>query len=153
MANVQVDVLKYALARYDDQIDIELNLISARMTWLVISQSFLFGTFVAGANIEPRAFGYAVQALVSVVGLLSSVWVRTGIEAALRVVDRRKDERRPVLESLSAELVIALPAVHRADREHQDGNTPTRRIPTLLAIVWVTFMLLWAVRIGWHYLR
>ena len=146
MPGAQVDTLKYALARYDQQIEVELNLIGARMTWLAISQSFLFGAFVGGGNLQPYAFGAAVQALVSVVGLLICVWVRAGVQAALHVVDLRKDEREPVLNALSAELGIALPVVHRTDKEHHGGNAPPRMIPTMLIVAWVGLMLMWGGR-------
>jgi hypothetical protein len=142
-----VDTLKYALTRYDQQIELELNLIGARMTWLAISQSFLFGAFVGGGNLQPYAFGAGVQALVSVVGLLICVWVRTGVQAALHVVDVRKDQRQPVLEALSSELGIALPAVNRTDREHKGGNAPPRMIPTMLILAWAGLILMWGGRV------
>jgi hypothetical protein len=153
MPDSRVEVLKYALERCEKQIELELSLISARMTWLVISQSFLVGAFVAGGNIQPLVFGASVQALVSVIGLLISAWVRTGVNAALRVADRRKDEREPMLKSLSAELGFELPAVHRTDIEHIKGNRAPRWIPLMLIFAWVALMVMWSARVfllnGW----
>ena len=146
-AGLPEDVLKYVLDRQDRQIDTEMNLVSARMTWLVISQSFLFGAFIGSGSLEPKVFGESVQALVSVVGLLICAWVRTGVAAALAVVDRRKDERRPILASLSKILGVQLPAVHRDDPAHTAGNTPTQRIPAMLILAWAVLMLLWTAKV------
>jgi hypothetical protein len=146
-AGLPEDVLKYVLDRQDRQIDTEMNLVSARMTWLVISQSFLFGAFIGSGALVPPVFGESVQALVSLVGLLSSAWVRTGVAAALAVVDRRKDERRPILASLSQTLGVELPAVHRDDPAHSAGNAPPQRIPAMLILAWATLMLLWTAKI------
>ena len=147
MTETRLDDLKYALDRCEKQIELELSLVSARMTWLVISQSFLVGAFVAAGNVQPRAFGLSVQAVVSVVGLLICVWVRTGVQAALRVVDLRKEDRRTLLEVLSAEFKIALTAVNTRDKEHEDGNRPPRMIPTMLIVAWIALVGLWVARV------
>jgi hypothetical protein len=146
-ASLPEDVLKYVLDRQDRQIDTEMNLVSARMTWLVISQSFLFGAFIGSGSLAPPLFGESVQALVSVVGLLTCAWVRISVAAALAVVDRRKDERHPILAALSHTLGVELPAVHREDPAHSAGNAPPQRIPAMLILAWATLMLLWTAKV------
>lgn len=140
--------LKYAIERYDKQIDIELTLINARMTWLVISQSFLIGSFVAAASTPVREVGLAIQLVVALVGFLICNWVRMGINAALNMVARWKDERQPYLGQLSTAIGLPLAAVSSVERAHHDGNLAPAMIPRILMIAWVVFAGVWVYRVS-----
>ena len=140
--------LKYVIERYDKQIDIELTLINARMTWLVISQSFLIGSFVSAASAASREVGLAIQLVVAFVGFMACNWVRMGINAALSMVARWKNERQEPLAELSKSIGMPLAAVSSVERAHHDGNLAPAMIPRILMIAWVCFLGVWIYRMA-----
>jgi hypothetical protein len=149
-------IWKYALDRIDKQLEIELNLISARMSWLVISESFLFNAFVGagGDYIKPPAVGIAIQLVVAVMGFLIATFVKSAVNAALEVIDQRKDQRGPIEQRLLAlmsatDKAVTLPSVSRADIRSEHGDVPAKRIPSLLMAGWVILVVAWTCRIAW----
>ena len=85
------------------QIMHEDNLIGARMSWLVISQSFLFGTFAAlvGYTSGASAAAGAVRLLlilIPLVGALLPVRVLMAVGAATYAISQWRAERNRVCE-------------------------------------------------------
>lgn len=146
MSPDQIQIWKYELEHCQEQIDSQFTLVSARMTWLVISQSFLFGAFIASGNLIPKGYGLLVQGVVSCLGMCICILVRSGIDAALSVVEKIKLEREPILNNLRQALNAKLPVVQVSDREHIDGNRAPRYIPLVLVCAWV---ILYAARLIW----
>jgi hypothetical protein len=151
-----IGIWKYALDRIDKQLEIELNLISARMSWLVISESFLFNAFVGagGDYIKPPGVGMAIQLVVAVMGFLIARFVNSAVSAALEVIDQRQVERGPMEQRLlvlmkAADKAIALPSVSREDKRNQNGSIPAQRIPSLLMLGWVILVAAWTCRFAW----
>ena len=156
--DASIGIREYALDRIDKQLEIELNLISARMSWLVISESFLFNAFVGagGDNIKPPGVGIAIQLVVAVMGFLIARFVNSAVSAALEVIEKRKDERGPMEETLKGLMSkkapgITLPSVSREEKWHEEGSIPAQRIPLLLMIGWVVLVLAWMCRLVWLY--
>jgi hypothetical protein len=151
-----IGIWKYALDRIDKQLEIELNLISARMSWLVISESFLFNAFVGagGDYIKPPGVGIAIQLVVAVMGFLIAAFVKSAVNAALAVIDQRKDQRVPMEDRLlalmsAADRAVTLPSVSRVDKQSEYGNVPAKRIPSVLMMGWVILVVAWACRFAW----
>ena len=156
--NNPIEIRKYALDRIDKQLEIEFNLITARMSWLVISESFLFNAFVGagGDYIKPPGVGIAIQLVVAVMGFLIAKFVNSAVQAALGVIVQRKNEREPIEKKLEESMKvrapdIALPSVSLNDIQHEAGSIPARRIPSLLMIGWVILASAWMSRLTWLY--
>ncbi len=151
-----IGIWKYALDRIDRQIEIELNLINARMSWLVISESFLFNAFVAAGSdsIKPPGAGVLLQSAVAVMGFLIAAFVNSAVKAALAIIETRKAERAPMEARLGAlmaarDSAIALPSVPLESSEHRLGSLPAKHIPHLLMGGWLLFAAFWGCRILW----
>ena len=86
-----------------EQIRHEDNLIGQRMTWLVISQSFLFGTFVALVR-QKGVVGPAAGAvrllllLIPLVGVLLPALVLVAVGAATYAISQWRAERDRICE-------------------------------------------------------
>ena len=155
-----IGVWEYALDRIDKQLEIELNLINARMSWLVISESFLFNAFVgAGSDsIRPPGVGLAIQIAMCVIGFVIAKSVRSAVRAALDVIEDRKKERKPIEGCLLAAMkehvrnpALKLPSVDREDPRHKDGTVPARYIPVSVMYGWVALAVVWVCRLVWLY--
>ena len=153
-----IGIWQYALDRIDKQVEIELNLVNARMSWLVISESFLFNAFVgAGSDsIRPPGAGLAIQVAMGLIGFLIAKYVNSSVRAALRVIDERKGQREP----MEARLLTLLRAKARDDRVdlpsdplnskwHRDGTTAPEEIPGLLMRGWMALAVVWVCRVLW----
>jgi hypothetical protein len=148
---------KYALDRIDKQLEIEFTLITARMSWLVISQSFLFNAFVSagGDFIKPPEVGIAIQITVAVMGLLIAMFVMLSVRAASDVITERKKTREDIERQLLAGLNkvapgVTLPSVRRDDKRDRRGAIPSRFIPPWLIVGWVILLIALAYRTALH---
>lgn len=153
-----IGIWEYALDRVDKQVEIELNLINARMSWLVISESFLFNAFVGAGNegIRPPGVGLAIQVAMIVIGFVIAKSVKAAVEAALEVIEDRKKERKPIEVSLLAMMrehvanpALQLPSVYLDDPRHKSGTVPARYIPASVMYGWVALGLVWVCRLAW----
>ena len=153
-----IGIWEYALDRIDKQVEIELNLINARMSWLVISESFLFNAFVGAGSesIRPPGVGLAIQVAMVVIGLVIAKSVKAAVEAALEVIEDRKKERKPLEVCLLAAMrvhvanpALKLPSVDRDDPRHRDGTVPARYIPASVMYGWVALAVVWVCRLAW----
>lgn len=134
-----------ALKRCDEQIAIEFDLISARLSWLTISQSFMFAAFTNLKNLS-------MELIVAAVGLVTCYQVYKSVRAATRVIKTRKSERAPIEDWLNRQLnyleVYTTSEDHRLFRSVSWAAATARQaepvpklIPLLLAALWLSLML------------
>ena len=103
------DTLIAKLNMIADEIRHEDDLIGARMTWLVISQSFLFGTFVALVGQRGGVVSGAAGAvrllliLIPLVGVLLPVLVLASMAAASYAISQWRAERNRITGMPEAE--------------------------------------------------
>lgn len=132
------------LGRFDDAIKAEFDLIGLRMTWLVVSESFIFTAFsIAVSNyrqessgivlILPDALHYLIWAL-PILGMLMASLVYIAIIAAHSAIYRLKNQRDGMTERLPLHLMIR--PISRGDIQHRLGNIPPWGIPPLLFLAW-----------------
>jgi hypothetical protein len=122
------------LARIGVAIDKELTLMSERMSWLVISESFIFSAFtVAVANHEKSMVLVAFACLMPIVGFLMALLVYPGLLAAHTTAKSLKEERHHYELRLPEGLQVKLRAPTRA---HLLGSVPAFVIPVMLLLVW-----------------
>ena len=137
--------LSRRLARLDSQIKVEYELIGHRVSWLLVSNSFLFAAFVVAlgnssldANTQ-KLIRILVLAL-PVIGLVSSVLVSLAVRAANEVVHELKKARDFVEEQASRFYEYERLGVHIKSWPHIVGNWPPALLPPLFAIVWLTLL-------------
>ena len=136
------DVLIARLNKIDGQIRHEDDLIGQRMSWLVISQSFLFGTSVT--LIEHRAStgeatsGFRVlRILIPLVGLLLPVLVLVALGAANYAISQWCAERDRICD---------VPEVKQLDWPRLRRQNTVSVLGNLLPIIGsVGFLLAWVV--------
>jgi len=139
------------IARLGEGLKAEFDLISGRMSWLVIGESFIFSAFATAiANYRPdHPGGLLLRYLVWVlpfVGMFLAVCVYIGILAAHSAVDVLKDQRDQMMARLPSQLRIDL--ISAQSRRQWWGNLPTHAIPVVLFLVWALACALELIR-GW----
>lgn len=123
------------LTRIGIAIDKELSLMSERMSWLVISESFIFSAFTtAFANHEKGVVLVAFACFMPIVGLLMALLVYPGLLAAHYTAKWLKEERHHYELKLPEELQVKLRAPKLA---HLLGSVPAFVIPVMLLLVWL----------------
>jgi hypothetical protein len=132
------------LGRIAEAMRIEIDLVGMRLTWLVISESFIFSAFaVAIANYEAGGRLAAVLRYMlwtmPLVGMLLAGCVYAAILAAHSAGQRLMAERERLMERLPAHLHISF--ISSRSREYWWGNLPPRIIPPLLCVLWLGALL------------
>jgi hypothetical protein len=128
------------IARLAEGVKSEFDLISGRMSWLVIAESFIFSAFAAAtSSYRPdHPLADVLRYLLSVlplVGMLLVVCVYVALLAAHSVVGTLKSQRDRLIATLPARLRIDLISGH--SRVQWWGNVPTHVIPPVLFVVWL----------------
>jgi hypothetical protein len=153
--------------RLDALLRTELDLITARVTWLVISQSFLFSAFaIAAGNKETAFLQYVLLLLTPILGILISYLADAAVCAAHQVatdlnefrlrlsgfeVDERgipreaDEERRP---DADAHLNYYL-RNHRVNQTDGKGALPSKMIPRIFIGTWIILFCVVVGRILW----
>lgn len=127
------------LTRIGVGIDKELTLMSERMTWLVVSESFIFSAFTAAVSNRDKATILEMLAyLMSLVGLLLALFVYPALLAAHISAKKLKEERHQFELRLPDDLRVKLLAPKQA---HFLGSLPAFLIPVLLFLVWGTLII------------
>jgi hypothetical protein len=130
----ETTLLLTQLTRIGVAIDKELTLISERMSWLVISESFIFSAFtVAVANQEKAAVLDTLAYLMPLVGFLMALLVYPSLLAAHISAQRLKVERHEFELRLPEHLRARLLAPKGA---HILGSLPAFVIPVMFLLVW-----------------
>jgi hypothetical protein len=119
------------LARYGDAIGKEFTLVSDRMTWLVISNSFMFASFNSAAvnyanagNMQPLAI--TMMLFMPYLGLAMAFYVIPALDAAHKAAERLKNERDALEARLPEELRITT-----------ISSKPPFWIPRILVALWL----------------
>jgi len=140
------------LKRLDDQIRMEYDLMGQRMSWMVISQSFLFSAVALTANnsVDPsmRKVLSLLRLLMPFVGILSCLFSMAAIFAARSVINRLKTLRNrleDLFEQQNGDGFDRL-GVRQTDWQHSFGNFPTSFLPLTLIGVWLTILM----AVIWH---
>lgn len=129
------------IGRVSDAVKVEFDLIGTRMTWLVVSQSFMFATFAtAAANAGSKAGPYlpVLKYLViatPLLGVAVAAFVALAIKTAHAVAIDMKNQRDTLILQLPEALRIRL--VSSRDHAHSRGNLPAKWVPWLLTAFWV----------------
>ncbi|AFY73076.1 hypothetical protein Syn7502_00961 [Synechococcus sp. PCC 7502] len=135
------------LKRLDDQIHMEYDLMGQRMSWMVISQSFLFTAVAASANSSVdhsmRKVIDLLRLLIPSIGILSCLFAIAAIFAARSVINRLKNIRNSLEDALSLEhgedRFYKL-GVRQTEWQHSFGNFPTSFLPLALICVWLIIL-------------
>jgi|APTNR8051073442_1049403.scaffolds.fasta_scaffold20966_2 hypothetical protein len=136
------------LARLDSMIKTNLDLISHRMGWLLISQSFLFTAFaLAAAHVhnpqaEQRSLDVFVH-LVPLLGLCTCIFVGLSLLAVMRVIWTMKKTRANIEATLTLPLQRAYgpSSVPRTSLTDWIGYGPALAVPLLFAAAWLYLLL------------
>jgi hypothetical protein len=128
------------IARLGEGLKAEFDLITGRMSWLVIAESFIFSAFATAiANYRPDhpvAGGLRFLAwTLPFVGMLLAVCVYMAILAALSAIDALKVQRDRMMAGLANQLRIDL--ISAQSRKQWWGNLPAYVIPPVLFLVWI----------------
>jgi hypothetical protein len=127
------------IARLGEGLKAEFDLIAGRMSWLVISESFIFSAFATAiANYRPdhpaaRGLWFLAWVL-PFVGMFLAVTVYLAILAALSAIDTLKKQRDRMMAGLPAQLQIDL--ISTRSRQQWWGNVPAHVLPPVLFLVW-----------------
>jgi hypothetical protein len=128
------------LRRYDAAIEKEFSLVGDRMTWMVISEAFIFTAFTVAAVAPREAMGGRPAVVAILIAMFSLGCFLAGIvipaiAAAHHAIERLKDARDQVETKLPEWLRARHISVH--DREHNRGNIPPMWVPLFILVVWI----------------
>ena len=127
------------IARLGEGLKAEFDLIAGRMTWLIISESFIFSAFATAiANYRPDhpvigGLRFLVWVL-PFVGMILAACVYVAILAALSAIDTLKGQRDRMMAGLPAQLRIDL--ISARSQQQWWGNVPAHVLPPVLFLVW-----------------
>jgi hypothetical protein len=133
------------IARLGEGLKAEFDLIAGRMSWLVISESFIFSAFATAiANYRPdhpAVGGLLFLAWVlPCVGIILTIFVYVAILAALSAVEKLKRQRDRMMAGLPAHLRIDL--ISTESPQEWWGDLPARALPPVLFLFWALAFLL-----------
>jgi hypothetical protein len=135
------------LKRIDEQIRMEYDLMGQRMSWMVISQSFLFSAIALTANssVDPsmRKVIELLRLLIPFVGILTCLFAIASIFAARSVINRLKNLRDSLEDALylqnNQDKFYKL-GVRQNEWQHSFGNFPTSFLPFTLVSIWLMIL-------------
>ncbi|HEY7120893.1 MAG TPA: hypothetical protein VH475_30190 [Tepidisphaeraceae bacterium] len=134
------------IARLGEVLKAEFDLVAARMSWLVIAESFIFSAFAtAAAAYRPdhplaRVLRYLAWVL-PFVGMSLAACVYVAIFAGLSAVRTLKCQRDQMMAGLTPRLRIDLISV--SNWQERWGNVPALVIPPLLFLIWAGALTVW----------
>ena len=133
------------LGRLDAAIEKEFTLVSDRMTWMSVSESFIFGAFVTAAvSYKPgtQQLGILIQTILFILptlGLSIAFLAHQAIPAAHTAADRLKERREKIEDMFLGALRVEL--VSSKLHTHSLGNLPPKYLPPIIMLVWVALLL------------
>lgn len=134
------------IARLGEVLKAEFDLVAARMSWLMIAESFIFSAF-ATANASYRPDHPAVNVLrylalvLPFVGMFLAACVYVALFAAVSAVRTLKRQRDRMMAGLPPQLRIDL--ISANSRPEWWGNVPALVIPPVLFLIWAVAFALW----------
>lgn len=134
------------IARLGEVLKAEFDLVAARMSWLVIAESFIFSAFAtATASYRPDHPLVGVlrylACVLPVVGMFLAACVYAAILAALSAVAILKGQRDRMMAGLPPQLRIDLISGH--SWQEWWGNLPALAIPPALFLIWAGALAFW----------
>jgi hypothetical protein len=147
--NAQTTVLAQ-LGRLDEAIKIEFDLVNARMTWLVVSESFIISSFVTAMAYYAPGHRIAdglllVMSLTAILGLILAAVVIPAIHAAHSATDKLK-ETRCEWENRVEPAHMRVHLISSRDPQHPMGKIPAIWIPWVLVGVWCILIFFLLIR-------
>jgi hypothetical protein len=129
------------LIRADAQIKTEFDLIGHRVSWLLVSNSFLFAALVVGlgnssADVTNRRIVGVLLWALPLIGLASSTLVALAVLAAHDVIKDLKVERGKLEEEAYQLYRYERLGVQVKSWPHLVGNWPPILMPPLLMVIW-----------------
>jgi hypothetical protein len=139
------------LTRYSGAVEKEFTLVNDRMTWLAVSESFIFAAFATSAayysQSDQMKFLVAwLLVLMPVLGSLMCAFVIPAICAAHSAVGRLKTYRQQYEDRLPERLRIKMVSLN--DPEHFWGNFPAWTVPPLIMFIWLVLGCLTSAPLG-----
>ncbi|MBL8848958.1 MAG: hypothetical protein JNG89_04710 [Planctomycetaceae bacterium] len=132
-------VILSQLGRLDGAIEKEFTLVSDRMVWMVISESFIFGAFVtAVVNYRKGDLSLVILSLIvalPIVGILIALFVLHAINAAHAAAGVLKQKRERLEMMFAGDLRVTL--VSSKQDSHAAGNVPPKYLPWVFVITWL----------------
>jgi hypothetical protein len=134
------------IARLGEVLKAEFDLVAARMSWLVISESFIFSA-VATVSVSYRPDHPVVGVLrylgwvLPILGMFLAACVYAAIFAALSAVGTLKRQRDRMMTGLPTQLRIDL--ISATSRLEWWGNVPALVIPPVLFLIWAVALAAW----------
>jgi hypothetical protein len=127
------------IARLGEGVKSEFDLIAGRMTWLVVSESFIFSAFATVLSTYRPEHHHApvllyVLWVMPFTGMFLSAAVYVAIIAAHIALSSLKVQRDQMIEHLPSELRIDL--ISTRSPVQWWGNVPTHIIPPVFIIIW-----------------
>ena len=128
------------IARLADAVKSEFDLIAGRMTWLVVSESFIFSAFATVLSsyqpglVRSPVLLYVLWAM-PFTGILLAASVYVAILAAHMALRTLKTQRDQMIEHLPNDLRIDLISARSSIQWW--GNVPTYCIPPVFILIWV----------------
>lgn len=123
------DIVLRQICRLDGAIEKEFTLISDRMTWMIISESFIFGPFTLAATsytYAPKAFANVILGMLLILPLLGiaiGAYALFAIRAAHEAADFLKDTRKE-MEGLLPD-VLRVNLIDVTYRKRERGTVPS----------------------------
>lgn len=139
------DIVQRQLTRLDGAIEKEFTLINDRMTWMVISESFIFGPFaiaITAYSSAPKDFINVILALVIMlpaIGVAIAFYAMQAIRAAHDAADDLKESRK-LLENLYQGDLLRLNLIDVTYKQRERGTTPSRFLPLLIIFSWTLIL-------------
>jgi hypothetical protein len=134
------------IARLGEVLKAEFDLVAARMSWLVISESFIFSAFASAAaayRLDHPLVGVLryLGWVLPFVGMSLAACVSVAIIAGLSAVRTLKRQRDRMMAHLPPSLQVDLISV--TSPQEWWGNVPALVIPPLLFLIWAMGLVVW----------
>jgi len=131
------------LQRIDGAIDKEFTLISERMTWLVVSESFIFSAFAVTvinykSDHKMATILLLLVWILPIVGFLLALLVYPAIIAAHSATFKLKNLRDGLDGRIPVDLKVE--KISSKSGQHIIGNIPPYAIPPIFILVWLMFI-------------
>jgi len=136
--------------RYEMAIGKEFSLVADRMTWLVISQSFLMSAFVLSSATYDAATTMklvlrASQVLMPAFGIVVAFLIIVAVKAAHSAAEKLKNSRDALEQTLPENLRVSL--IGNTTWESDRGNWPPHVIPYVVLLVWAILLVVIVVTV------
>jgi hypothetical protein len=129
------------IGHLSEAVKVEFELVAARIGWFVASQAFLLAAYaqvVANDHWRSRPPLIVIAYAVPIIGIVASVLVRIGVEAAHSAAAKAKHQRDASISLLPMHLRYTLVPVD--SKLHLAGNLPASLLPTVVIVFWFSVL-------------